>query len=101
MNHRQYLLLCQNSPELENLEPQEYETLPYPHPYIEIWMLCLKYRTPGGGPLLPEPDKGILEQDADLMIAFEVLEEIAKEQEEETAAKERNRELARQMHFQM
>ncbi len=96
MSHRQYVLMCQQD---SSLSPEDYETLTYPHPYIEVWMLCCRYRTSDGAPMLPEPDKGVLEQDADLMLAFDVLEEISKEQERAAEVRRHNQELVKKMGF--
>lgn len=94
MTHRQYVLMCQKD---SFLEPEDYEDVSYPHPYIEIWMLCCRYRTPDGAPMLPDPEKGVLEQDADLMLGFDVLEEIRQEQEQAEAIRKQTQELARKM----
>lgn len=76
MTHREYILACRDD---LSLEPEDYENESYPHPYLEIWMLLARYRDPTGPPLLPEPNKSPLDQDADLMLAFEVLDEIVGE----------------------
>lgn len=57
--------------------------MPYPHPYILIWMETLRHADPmSGTPSYPEPTKGYLEQDADLMMACEVCETFREEQKE-------------------
>jgi hypothetical protein len=89
MTHREYILACRND---ITLVPEDYENESYPHPYLEIWMLLARYRDPNGPPLLPEPMKSPLDQDADLMLAFDVLEEIVAE----LAHEEELREIARQ-----
>jgi hypothetical protein len=78
-----------------------YEGIPYPHKYLEIWLLCQRYRQPDGPPILPEPDKGPLDQDADLMLAFEVLEEISEDHRREEEMRQHNRELAKNMGYTM
>lgn len=85
-------MACQNDP---FLDPADYLNETYPHPYLEIWMLLARYRTPDGPPLLPEPQKSPLEQDADLMLAFEALEEIAEELAHEDELRETARAKAR------
>lgn len=96
MTHQQFVLSCQQNPDCS---PEDYEEITYPHPYIEIWMLCCRYRTSEGAPMLPEPDRGVLEQDADLMLAFDVLEDISKQREREAEIRRHTQELARNMGF--
>lgn len=83
----------------EGLDPEDFENVPYPHAYIQVWIWCQKYKAPGGASLLPEPEKGPLDQDADMMLAFEALEEISKELEEEEEMRERTRKLAAESGF--
>ena len=46
------------------------------HPYIKIWMGCKRFSTSmSGAPILPGPGS-YLDQDAELMLAFEILEEV-------------------------
>ncbi len=52
-----------------------------------------------GIPALPQPEKGVLDQDADLMLAFDVLEEANDQWAKEEEARRRNREAAAQMGF--
>lgn len=47
--------------------------------------------------MLPEPDKGILDQDADLLLAFDVCEEWQAEEHRAEEARTKAREAARQM----
>lgn len=56
-----------------------------PHVYLKIWLACKRF---GGGmtsaPILPGPGS-YFEQDAELMLAFEILEELwAEEQANKT-----------------
>lgn len=45
------------------------------HPYLQIWLRCRRYpNTLTGAPALPGPGLTILEQDAELMLAFDLLE---------------------------
>lgn len=81
------------------LTPDDYEEIPYPHPYIQVWTWCRKYAPPGGGALLPDPQKGPLDQDAELMLAFEILDEIAQDLEREQAIRARNQQLAQEQGF--
>ncbi len=63
------------------------------HPYLEIWMNCRKYAGPLGGTALPETG-GWLDQDAELMLAFDILNQLYAELEEE---KKRREELAEEV----
>ncbi|SRR5579884_2403808 len=54
-----------------------YNEVPYPHPYLVIWMECRRAANPiTGQRALPEPEKGILDQDAELLLACEVLDSL-------------------------
>ena len=60
------------------------------HPYVEIWIGCRKYS--GGltsAPVLPQTG-GYLDQDAELMLAFDLLQEIYEQLETERKAREEN-----------
>jgi hypothetical protein len=84
------------------LEPQDYEGVPYPHPYLSLWLECKRYPSASGAPALPDPTRGgPLDQDAETMLAFEVLEEahMASQQEEEARAK--NKAAAKDMGFSL
>ena len=95
--HRDYYLACQR----EGLDPEDYEGVPYPHPYIEIWIECRRHLNSMGVPALPQPEKGVLDQDADLMLAFDLLEEAQEEWAREEEIKRKNREAAANMGFSM
>lgn len=64
------------------LAPEIYEER-YPHPYIILWYEGKKRASLTGIPDYPEPEKGYLDQDADLMLGFEVLDEIQEQREQE------------------
>jgi hypothetical protein len=52
-------------------------------------MECLRHADPlTGTPAYPEPEKGYLEQDADLLLAFAVMDAYRAEQERVTKQKE-------------
>jgi hypothetical protein len=76
-----------------------YDGVPYPHPYLEIWMECRRHCNALGVPALPQPELGILDQDADLMLGFEVLEELAEERKDEEERREKNKQAAQQYNF--
>lgn len=66
------------------MQPEEYLEQPYPHPYLIIWLECKRYGDGFSGmPALPDPSVGWLDQDADLLLAFEVLDELQHTREEE------------------
>lgn len=76
--------------------------MPFPHPYLEIWIECRRYANPvTGTPALPEPEKGPLDQDADLMLAFDVLEEFMRRRQDEDERRRKVQEQARQMGFSL
>lgn len=54
---------------------------PYPHPYLILYLEALRHADPMTGmPGYPEPEKGYLDQDADLMVAFSVFDSYRAEQ---------------------
>lgn len=54
----------------------------YPHAYILIWLETLRHAdSMSGVPSYPDPTRGYLEQDADLMLACSVCEEFREEQQ--------------------
>jgi len=81
------------------LDPEDYEEVPYPHPYLEMWLTCQRYQSSQGHPVLPDPTKGPLDQDADTMLAFEILEQLVLQWQDEEKLRERNRKVASEMHF--
>lgn len=90
----------------EGLPRADYEEVTYPHPYIELWVACRRLSPSSpeekGGEdflLLPEPGKGYLDQDADLLLAFEVCEEFREEEARAEEARMRAREAARSLHM--
>lgn len=61
----------------------------YPHPYILIWLECVRHAHPETQVLpYPDPSQGFLEQDADLMLALSVCEEYRAEQAKQQARQE-------------
>ncbi len=79
---------------------EDYDGVLFPHSYIEMWIECRRHADPTTGvPALPEPHKGVLDQDAELMLAFELLEEAMGVREQEEMARQRNKDAARSMHF--
>lgn len=85
MSHKQYIRYCL----LTEIDPLYYQQIQYPHPYLLIWLECRRHGNPlTGAASLPEPEKGWLDQDAELMLAFEILEEIQEAREEEQKKKE-------------
>jgi predicted thioredoxin/glutaredoxin len=83
----QYLRKCAH----EHVDPEIYQE-PFPHPYILIWLECRRQSGLTGVPAYPEPNKGWMEQDADLMLAFTILEEIQQERQELQRMREEARE---------
>ena len=51
----------------------------FPHPYLIIWIECVKRSNFNGVRADPEPQKGWLDQDADLSLACDVLDELQTE----------------------
>jgi hypothetical protein len=95
MTHRQFHNFCKR----RLLEPELYEGVQYPHPYLMIWLECRKQANPITGAIsYPDPTKGYLEQDAELMLALEVLEELYQELEQEKDRLEKVKEYT-QKHF--
>ena len=81
------------------MDQEVWKETSYPHPYLLIWLECRRQANPFTGAIsYPEPEKGYLDQDAELMLAFEVLEEIQDQREEE---KKRIEEIKKftQQHF--
>ena len=78
MTHPQFLRWCKR----RELPPEVFETQ-YPHPYIVLWYECKKRSVTTGVPDYPEPDRGYLDQDADLMLAFDVLDDLQERYEQE------------------
>lgn len=76
---------------------EDYVDVPYPHYYLTMWLECKRYALPNGAPALPEPDKAPDNQDADLMLAFEVLEEEQIAYFGEQEARARNKAAAQQI----
>jgi hypothetical protein len=67
------------------------------HPYLQIWSACRKYGDGmTGQPALPSAG-GWLDQDAELMLAFDIAAEILKEVEEGRAAREKAKETLANM----
>lgn len=56
---------------------------PYPHYYLILWLEARKKATLDGIMPYPEPEKGYLDQDAEVMMAFEVLDELFTDRQEE------------------
>lgn len=79
LTHRQYVQSCEE----DEMAEQDYLKQTYPHPYIEIWLECQRYPTSEGHPSLPEPEKGVLGQDAELMLAFDILNSFQEERQHE------------------
>lgn len=78
---------------------EDYLGQPYPHPYVDIWLECKRHANQYGVPLLPEPEKGVLDQDADLMLAFEVLDAFQEQQADEETRRQKLKEELRQRSF--
>lgn len=73
MSHLAFVKYCY----ARGLPPDLYDAVPYPHPYLVIWMECRRAANPlTGVRSLPEPEKGVLDQDAELMLACEVLDDL-------------------------
>ena len=84
----------------DGLPPEDYEGVAYPHPYLLIWIECKRYGDPATGtPALPEPQMGVLGQDADLMLAFEVLEEAQEMKAEEERIRRKVKQAAAAQDF--
>lgn len=80
MSHIQYVRYCRNL----GLPEEVYQEVAYPHPYILIWLECRRQANPWTGvPALPQPDKGYLEQDAELTLACSILDEVQTRREQE------------------
>lgn len=72
----QYLAYCRR----EGLS-DEITATPYPHPYLILYLEALRHADGMTGQMgYPEPDKGYLDQDADLMLAFGVCDAYREEQ---------------------
>jgi hypothetical protein len=83
---------------MQELDPSVYEAIVYPDAIILIWLECKRQANPWTGvPALPEPEKGYLDQDAELTLAFEVLDEIQAKHEEEEEKRKKLREQAAAM----
>ena len=91
MSHLQFVRYCQRI----GADPAVYERVSYPHPYIILWLECRKQANPiTGAPSYPDPERGYMEQDADLMLAFEVLEELQEVQQKEEEQRRKLKEQA-------
>lgn len=67
---------------------EEIEQAEYPHPYILIWLETLRHAdSMSGAPAYPDPVRGYLEQDADLMLACQVCDAYREEQSKEEEQK--------------
>lgn len=71
MTSRQYARWCR----VQGLDADIVEEI-YPHSYLILWMECRRHVSTDGILGYPEPEKGYLQQDAEVMLAFEVLEEL-------------------------
>src|SRR5256885_17205234 len=87
MSQIQFIRYCR----LQEMEPEVYQGVPYPHPFLLLWLECRRQANPfSGATAYPEPEKGYMDQDAGLMLAFEVMEEIYDQREQ---AKKRGEEI--------
>ncbi len=83
----------------QGMAPELYEELPYPHYYLTIWIQCRKEGKAAGGRII-HPLPGLwLDQDADLDLAFQVLDEVQEAREEADIAREHLKELAAEQAF--
>jgi hypothetical protein len=98
LSHRQYYLQCVESWEMEE---EDYKEVPYPHPYLALWLECKRYASPSGVPALPDPLLGPLDQDAETMLAFDVLNEAHAQLQEEEEARAKNKAAAGTMGFNL
>lgn len=69
----------------------------YPHYYLILWMESRKQTGPDGITPYPEPEKGYLEQDAEAMMAFAVLDELILIRQEEEKKRVEFQEKARSL----
>lgn len=96
MSHRQFYQYC--LAQQETIPPEAYEDVPYPHPYLVIWMECHKHPDSlSGTPSYPDPTRGWLEQDADLMLACDVLDDLQHERQQAEEARDKVRAAREQM----
>jgi hypothetical protein len=61
---------------------EEVTNAQYPHPYLILYLEACRHADPMTGAVgYPEPEKGYLDQDADLTLAFAVCDEYREEQQ--------------------
>lgn len=91
MSARQFVRYCQ----LQEMDRDIYNEVAFPHPYLLLWLECKRHANPFTGvAALPEPEKGYLDQDAELMLAFECLDEIQTGREVEQERRKQQQEEA-------
>ena len=96
MSQRAYIKWCMRSGLAEEVYNAE-----YPHPYIVLWLECRRHSNAMGVAMYPEPEKGYMDQDAELMLAFEVLDECWSEREKAEDSRQRAKQIAAERANQM
>jgi len=83
------------------MDDEDYKGVPYPHPYLSLWLECKRYSSPSGVPALPDPQRGPLDQDGETMLAFDVLGEAHEQIAREEEARYANKVAAQSMGFSL
>ena len=81
------------------MEEEDYKDVAYPHFYLSLWLECKRYSLPNGVPALPDPQRGPSDQDAETMLAFDVLNEAHSQMLQEEEARAKNKAAAKDMGF--
>ena len=91
LNAREYVRYC-----LREGFSEDVRNAQYPHPYILLWLEAVRHGdSTNGVTAYPEPQKGYMEQDADLMLAFSVCDEFREDQQKNQERREQVSDLAR------
>ena len=84
------MLWCQQRGE----QRSDYE-VPYPHYYLIVWLECEQRKDANGIRPYPKPQLSWGEQDAETLLAFDVLDELRQKAQHETEINKRAIELAK------